>query len=115
MIARFASRLTGIKENSKFQKNGEKNEQAIGLKHVVDDAKQCRDVNVRLCLACFGRLLGGGVKPAATGMEHYDTRIGLSQVRSHGVVGNQPDVVMDSLSVHGLGLVHPKKCFQLLQ
>uniref|UniRef100_A0A6N2N915 galactinol--sucrose galactosyltransferase n=1 Tax=Salix viminalis TaxID=40686 RepID=A0A6N2N915_SALVM len=54
--AQFASRLTGIKENSKFQKNGEKNEQAIGLKHVVDDAKQCHDVC--LCLACFGWLLG---------------------------------------------------------
>jgi raffinose synthase len=41
---RFASRLTGIKENSKFQKNGEKNEQAVGLKLVVDNAKQQHNV-----------------------------------------------------------------------
>ncbi|GJZ03790.1 probable galactinol--sucrose galactosyltransferase 2 [Tanacetum coccineum] len=27
------------------------------------------------------------------------------------VKGNQPDIVMDSLSVHGLGLVHPRKVF----
>lgn len=41
---RFASRLTGIKENTKFQKNGENNELASGLKHVVDDAKQHHNV-----------------------------------------------------------------------
>ncbi|KAJ6341885.1 hypothetical protein OIU78_009934 [Salix suchowensis] len=64
MIARFASRLTGIKENSKFQKNGEKNEQAIGLKHVVDDAKQCRDVkSVYVWHALAG--YWGGVKPSS--------------------------------------------------
>lgn len=44
LSCRFASRLTGIKENSKFQKNGEKNEQATGLKHVVEDAKQLHNV-----------------------------------------------------------------------
>lgn len=32
-------------------------------------------------------------------------------VQSPGVLGNQPDIVMDSLGVHGLGLVHPKKVF----
>lgn len=52
----------------------------------------------------------GGVKPAAAGMEHYDTSLAYP-VQSPGVMGNQPDIVMDSLSVHGLGLVHPKKVF----
>ncbi|KAG6743850.1 hypothetical protein POTOM_052553 [Populus tomentosa] len=107
--AQFASRLTGIKENSKFQKNSEKNEQVIGLKHVVDDAKQCHNVKY---VYVWHALAGywGGVKPAAAGMEHYDTALAYP-VQSPGVVGNQPDVVMDSLSVHGLGLVHPKKVF----
>ncbi|KAJ4706423.1 Alkaline alpha-galactosidase seed imbibition protein [Melia azedarach] len=107
--AQFASRLTGIKENTKFQKNGENNEQASGLKHVVDDAKQHHNVKF---VYVWHALAGywGGVKPAAAGMEHYDTALAYP-VQSPGVMGNQPDVVMDSLSVHGLGLVHPKKVF----
>ncbi|XP_068340392.1 probable galactinol--sucrose galactosyltransferase 2 [Pyrus communis] len=43
-------------------------------------------------------------------MEHYDTALAYP-VTCPGVEGNQPDIVMDSLSVHGLGLVHPKKVF----
>ena len=41
---RFASRLSGIKENQKFQKNGKNNVQVPGLKVVVDDAKQQHNV-----------------------------------------------------------------------
>ncbi|KAG6769209.1 hypothetical protein POTOM_024826 [Populus tomentosa] len=125
--AQFASRLTGIKENSKFQKNGEKNEQAVGLKLVVDNAKQQHNVKEGLSMIPFSdREIGimhtyvyawhalagywGGVKPAAAGMEHYDTALAYP-VQSPGVLGNQPDIVMDSLAVHGLGLVHPKKVF----
>lgn len=52
----------------------------------------------------------GGVKPAAEGMEHYETALAYP-VQSPGVLGNQPDIVIDSLSVHGLGLVHPRKVF----
>ncbi|XP_056158815.1 probable galactinol--sucrose galactosyltransferase 2 [Syzygium oleosum] len=107
--AQFASRLTGIKENSKFQKNGQNNEPVSGLKHVVDEAKQHRNVKF---VYVWHALAGywGGVKPAAAGMEHYDTALAYP-VQSPGVLGNQPDIVMDSLSVHGLGLVHPKKVF----
>ncbi|KAM1768248.1 hypothetical protein ACFX12_046245 [Malus domestica] len=43
-------------------------------------------------------------------MEHYDTALAYP-VTSPGVEGNQPDIVMDSLTAHGLGLVHPKKIF----
>ncbi|XP_059668423.1 probable galactinol--sucrose galactosyltransferase 2 [Cornus florida] len=107
--AQFANRLTGIKENAKFQKNGENNDKAPGLKHVVDEAKQHHNVkNVYVWHALAG--YWGGVKPAATGMEHYDTALAYP-VQSPGVLGNQPDIVMDSLAVHGLGLVHPKKVF----
>lgn len=106
--AQFASRLTGIKENAKFQKNGS-NDQLPGLKHVVDDAKKEHKVKF---VYVWHALAGywGGVKPAATGMEHYDTALAYP-VSSPGVIGNQPDIVMDSLAVHGLGLVHPKKVF----
>ncbi|KAI4385175.1 hypothetical protein MLD38_003230 [Melastoma candidum] len=107
--AQFASRLTGIKENSKFKKNQQSNEQVSGLKQVVDDAKQRHGVKF---VYVWHALAGywGGVKPAVAGMEHYETALAYP-VQSPGVLGNQPDIVMDSLSVHGLGLVHPKKVF----
>ncbi|TKY53338.1 galactinol--sucrose galactosyltransferase 2 [Spatholobus suberectus] len=104
--AQFATRLTGIKENTEFQKS---NNTISGLKHVVDEAKQRRNVKY---VYVWHALAGywGGVKPAASGMEHYDTALAYP-VQSPGILGNQPDIVMDSLSVHGLGLVHPKKVF----
>ncbi|XP_027366335.1 probable galactinol--sucrose galactosyltransferase 2 [Abrus precatorius] len=107
--AQFATRLTGIKENAKFQKNEQSNGTISGLKHVVDEAKQHHNVKY---VYVWHALAGywGGVKPAASGMEHYDTALAYP-VQSPGVLGNQPDLVMDSLSVHGLGLVHPKKVF----
>lgn len=43
-ILRFANRLTGIKENAKFKKNGKIEEQDSGLKHVVKDAKEQHNV-----------------------------------------------------------------------
>ncbi|XP_020211843.1 probable galactinol--sucrose galactosyltransferase 2 [Cajanus cajan] len=107
--AQFATRLIGIKENTKFQKKSQSSEQESGLKHLVDGAKQHHNVkNVYVWHALAG--YWGGVKPAATGMEHYDTSLAYP-VQSPGVLGNQPDIVMDSLAVHGLGLVHPKKVF----
>ncbi|KAI3959708.1 hypothetical protein MKW98_018808 [Papaver atlanticum] len=107
--AQFASRLTGIKENTKFQKSGKDKDQAPGLQHVVTEAKQHHNVKF---VYVWHALAGywGGVKPAAAGMEHYDTALAYP-VQSPGVLGNQPDIVMDSLGVHGLGLVHPKKVF----
>ncbi|PIN06744.1 Galactinol--sucrose galactosyltransferase [Handroanthus impetiginosus] len=107
--AQFANRLTGIKENAKFQKNGNTGEQESGLKQVVSDAKQRHNVKY---VYVWHALAGywGGVQPAGPGMEHYDTALAYP-VQSPGVLGNQPDIVMDSLAVHGLGLVHPKKVF----
>ncbi|XP_073306209.1 probable galactinol--sucrose galactosyltransferase 2 [Primulina huaijiensis] len=107
--AQFASRLTGIKENTKFQKNGKNNETEPGLKVVVRDAKKHHNIkHVYVWHALAG--YWGGVQPAGPGMEHYDTALAYP-VQSPGVLGNQPDLVMDSLAVHGLGLVHPKKVF----
>ncbi|KAM1866247.1 hypothetical protein ACFX13_009123 [Malus domestica] len=95
--AQFASRLTGIKENEKFQKNDHNSEQVSGLKHVVDVAKQHH--NLVTGVEWNQRLLA------------WNTMTLLWPVTCPGVEGNQPDIVMDSLSVHGLGLVHPKKVF----
>ncbi|CAL4945019.1 unnamed protein product [Urochloa decumbens] len=118
--AQFASRLTGIKENAKFQnKNNSENEQYTtnkeqsqsqrtpGLKLLVEKAK--RDHGVKYVYV-WHAMAGywGGVKPAAEGMEHYESALAYP-VQSPGVMGNQPDIVMDSLSVLGLGLVHPRR------
>lgn len=99
--AQFANRLTGIKENKKFQTKG--------LKHVVEEAKKQNSVKY---VYVWHALAGywGGVHPAGPGLEHYDTALAYP-IQSPGVMGNQPDIVMDSLAVHGLGLVHPKKVF----
>ncbi|KAK6127356.1 hypothetical protein DH2020_038899 [Rehmannia glutinosa] len=107
--AQFANRLTGIKENAKFQKNDKTDEQESGLKQVVKKAKQQNNVKY---VYVWHALAGywGGVHPSGPGMEHYDTSLAYP-VQSPGVLGNQPDIVMDSLAVHGLGLVHPKKVF----
>ncbi|XP_042053816.1 probable galactinol--sucrose galactosyltransferase 2 [Salvia splendens] len=107
--AQFANRLTGIKENAKFQKNGKTEEHDSGLKHVVQDAKEQHNVKF---VYVWHALAGywGGVQPAGPGLEHYDTALAYP-VQSPGVMGNQPDIVMDSLAVHGLGLVPPKKVF----
>ncbi|KAI5397081.1 U4/U6-U5 snRNP complex subunit lsm8 [Lathyrus oleraceus] len=103
--AQFATRLTGIKENTKFQKNGGGN----GLEHVVDQTKQLHNMKY---VYVWHALAGywGGVKPTTIGMEHFNTVVAYP-IHSPGVLGNQPDAVMDSLTVHGLGLVHPKKVF----
>ncbi|XP_057770328.1 probable galactinol--sucrose galactosyltransferase 2 [Salvia miltiorrhiza] len=107
--AQFANRLTGIKENEKFKKNGQTDEQESGLKQVVKTSKQQHNVKY---VYVWHALAGywGGVQPSGSGMEHYETALAYP-VQSPGVLGNQPDIVMDSLAVHGLGLVHPKKVF----
>ncbi|CAN6280870.1 unnamed protein product [Urochloa humidicola] len=121
--AQFASRLTGIKENAKFQNKKNKDDddkqdatnkeqsqsQTPGLKLLVEEAK--RDHGVK-CVYVWHAMAGywGGVKPAAEGMEHYESALAYP-VQSPGVMGNQPDIVMDSLSVLGLGLVHPRRVY----
>ncbi|KAF0907097.1 hypothetical protein E2562_014698 [Oryza meyeriana var. granulata] len=107
--AQFASRLTGIKENVKFQNKKEErggDGETPGLKLLVEEVKEehgVRQVYVWHAMAGYW----GGVTPA---MERYEAAVAYP-VQSPGVTGNQPDIVMDSLSVLGLGLVHPRKVF----
>lgn len=108
--AQFASRLTGIKENTKFQDKGNDGEETPGLKKLVDETKEEHGVkSVYVWHAMAG--YWGGVKPTAAGMEHYEPALAYP-VQSPGVTGNQPDIVMDSLSVLGLGLVHPRRVYE---
>ncbi|PUZ69189.1 hypothetical protein GQ55_2G089200 [Panicum hallii var. hallii] len=113
--AQFASRLTGIKENTKFQAkpatdggDGDGEPAPGGLKQLVRETKDAHGVKqVYVWHAMAG--YWGGVAPApGTGMERYEPALAYP-VQSPGVTGNQPDIVMDSLSVLGLGLVPPRR------
>lgn len=53
----------------------------------------------------------GGVQPSAAGLEQYDSTLAYP-VQSQAMLGNEHDMVLDSLKVFGLGLVHPKKVFK---
>ncbi|KAH9324700.1 hypothetical protein KI387_004878, partial [Taxus chinensis] len=112
--ANFADRLTNIKENYKFQKDGKIDERqddpALGLRHIVLEAKASHNLKyVYVWHAITG--YWGGVKHDVAGMEHYSPKLSFP-VQSYGVSQNQPDDALDSIQVNGLGLVHPKKVFQ---
>jgi raffinose synthase len=50
----------------------------------------------------------GGVKLTAEGMEHYKSAL-VYPVQSPGVMGNQPDIVVDSLFVLGLDWLQQRR------
>lgn len=111
--ANFANRLTHIKENHKFQKDGKdgyrQEDPALGLRHIVTEAKKNHNLKY---VYVWHALTGywGGVKPGASGMEHYESKLSFP-VQSPGVLKHQPDEALDSIRINGLGLVHPKKVF----
>jgi raffinose synthase len=107
----YASRLTHIKENHKFQKDGVAGswpeDQSLGLQHIVLDAKanfNLKYVYVWHALAGYW----GGVQPDGANTKQYNSSL-VYPVHSLGVLDNQPDMSVDSLTVNGLGLVNPKQ------
>ncbi|KAK8459135.1 hypothetical protein SEVIR_2G084500v4 [Setaria viridis] len=113
--AQFASRLTGIKENTKFQAksnddsgDGEPAAASGGLKQLVREAKDANGVKQVYVWHAMAGYWGGVAPSPGTGMERYEPSLAYP-VQSPGVTANQPDIVMDSLSVLGLGLVHPRR------
>jgi hypothetical protein len=105
IASRFASRLTGIKENTKFQT---KTEGDGGLKRLVAETKDVHGVKQVYVWHAMAGYWGGVTPSSGTAMERYEPALAYP-VQSPGVTGNQPDIVMDSLSVLGLGLVHPRR------
>lgn len=109
----YASRLTHIRENHKFQKDGVPGlwpeDQSLGLQHTVLDAKtnfNLKYVYVWHALAGYW----GGVQPGGLNTKNYNSSL-VYPVHSPGVLDNQPDMSVDSLTVNGLGLVNPKEFF----
>ncbi|KAI5432687.1 probable galactinol--sucrose galactosyltransferase 1 isoform X1 [Lathyrus oleraceus] len=111
--ANFANRLTHIKENHKFQKDGKEGQRiedpAMGLHHITNEIKKDHAVKqVYMWHAITG--YWGGVKPGISGMEHYESKITFP-ISSPGVKSNQPDEALDTMAVNGLGLVNPEKVY----
>ncbi|KAF7806428.1 putative galactinol--sucrose galactosyltransferase 6 [Senna tora] len=100
-------RLTGIKENAKFQK---KEDPKSGIKDIVRIAKERQGLKyVYVWHAITG--YWGGVRPGVKEMEEYGSEMKYPNV-SKGVVENEPTWRTDVMAVKGLGLVNPKKVFK---
>nr|GMD57930.1 probable galactinol--sucrose galactosyltransferase 1 [Ipomoea batatas] len=111
--ANFANRLTHIKENHKFQKDGKEGHRvedpAMGLKHFISEIKDQHDLKY----VCVWHALAGywgGVKPGIAGMEHYESKLAYP-VSSPGVQSQEPDGSLDCMTKNGLGLVNPEKVY----
>ncbi|KAL5786379.1 hypothetical protein ACOSQ2_008771 [Xanthoceras sorbifolium] len=100
-------RLTGIKENEKFQN---KDEPKLGIKNIVDIAKKKHGLKyVYVWHAITG--YWGGVRPGVKEMEEYGSLMKYPTV-SKGVVENEPTWKTDVMAVQGLGLVNPKNVYK---
>ncbi|KAK1362416.1 Galactinol--sucrose galactosyltransferase [Heracleum sosnowskyi] len=111
--ANFANRLTNIKENHKFQKDGKEGyrveDPAKGLRHIVSYIKEQHAVKyVFMWHAITG--YWGGVKPGVAEMEHYESKLAFP-VSSPGVESNEPCGALTCMTKNGLGLVNPDKVF----
>ncbi|XP_022857614.1 probable galactinol--sucrose galactosyltransferase 1 [Olea europaea var. sylvestris] len=111
--ANFANRLTNIKENHKFQKDGQEGHRvedpAMGIQHIVNKIKDEHSVKY---VYVWHALTGywGGVRPGGDGLEHYDSKLAYP-ISSPGVQSNEPCDALNSITKNGLGLVNPEKVF----
>ncbi|KAJ8562318.1 hypothetical protein K7X08_011609 [Anisodus acutangulus] len=100
-------RLTGIKENEKFQKN---EDPTVGIKNIVNIAKEKYGLNyVYVWHAITG--YWGGVRAGVEGMEEYGPVMKYPDI-TKGVMENEPGWKTDAIAVQGLGLVNPKSAYK---
>lgn len=100
-------RLTGIKENSKFQT---RDDPTVGIKNIVNIAKEKYGLKyVYVWHAITG--YWGGVRPGEKETEQYESSMKYPKV-SKGVVENDPTWKTDVMAVQGLGLVNPVNVYR---
>ncbi|XP_073278885.1 probable galactinol--sucrose galactosyltransferase 6 isoform X2 [Primulina huaijiensis] len=100
-------RLTGIKENAKFQ---DKKDSTTGIKSIANIAKEKHGLKyVYVWHAITG--YWGGVRPGVKEMEQYGSAMQYPAV-SKGVMANEPGWKTDVLALQGLGLVNPKNVYK---
>ncbi|KAK4420174.1 putative galactinol--sucrose galactosyltransferase 6 [Sesamum alatum] len=98
-------RLTGIKENTKFQKDP-----SVGIKNIVNIAKEKHGLKyVYVWHAITG--YWGGVKPGFKEMEEYESAMQYPKL-CKGVMENEPGWKTDAIALQGLGLVNPKNVYK---
>ncbi|KAL2465538.1 putative galactinol--sucrose galactosyltransferase 6 [Abeliophyllum distichum] len=96
-------RLTGIKENPKFQN---KNDPTQGIKNIVNIAKHKHGLKyVYVWHAITG--YWGGVRPGVKEMEDYGSKMQYPKL-CKGVLENEPVWKTDAIAMQGLGLMNPK-------
>lgn len=100
-------RLTGIKENEKFQK---KEDPSVGIKNIVNIAKEKHGLKyVYVWHAITG--YWGGVRPGVKEMEEYESAMQYPKL-SKGVLENEPGWKTDAIALQGLGLVNPRNVYK---
>ncbi|KAL2482581.1 putative galactinol--sucrose galactosyltransferase 2 [Forsythia ovata] len=104
----FATRLTDIKENSKF-KGSESDSSSTNLKEFIHTIKENYDLKyVYMWHALAG--YWGGVCPSSEAVKKYNPKLAYP-VQSPGNIGNIRDIAMDSLEKYGVGVVDPQKVY----
>jgi raffinose synthase len=100
-------RLTGIRENSKFQGH---DDPAAGIRTVVRAAKEEYGLKyVFVWHAITG--YWGGVRPGAAGTEQYLSSMQFPKI-SPGVAENDPGMKTDWITAQGVGLMHPRAVYR---
>ncbi|KAJ4792602.1 Raffinose synthase family protein [Rhynchospora pubera] len=100
-------RLTGIKENNKFQVKGD---QQVGIENIVKKAKEKYGLKyVYVWHAITG--YWGGVRPGVVEMESYGSQMQYPKI-SPGISKNDTAMETDMLTLQGLGLVNPKSVYK---
>ncbi|KAG1363220.1 putative galactinol--sucrose galactosyltransferase 6 [Cocos nucifera] len=100
-------RLTGIKENKKFQS---KEDPAAGIETIVQVAKNNYGLKyVYVWQAITG--YWGGVHPGVEGMEEHGSKMQHPKI-SPRVAENEPWLMTDAITLQGLGLVNPRRAYK---
>eukprot|EP00897_Mesotaenium_endlicherianum_P005867 jgi/Mesen1/5308/ME000264S04334 len=116
----YASRLTNIKENHKFKKTMKERPAVDPLHGAVPDigklaevVKEAKDDHDLKYVYVWHALMGywGGVSHTNMDTKHYNSAIAFP-VHAPGVLGNQPEMAEDSLTVNGVGVLRPESIFR---
>ncbi|XP_011072000.1 probable galactinol--sucrose galactosyltransferase 2 [Sesamum indicum] len=104
----FATRLSDIKENSKF-KVSESGGSSTNLKELIHYIKE----NYGLKYVYMWHALAGywgGVLTSSEALKKYNPKL-AHPVQSPGKLGNIRDIAMDSLEKYGVGVIDPQKVY----
>lgn len=111
IVNQFAQRLTDIKENVKFQQVGNNVEDfGVDLGHVVGTMKKAHNLKY---IYVWHALMGywGGVRPGEGSMDKYESSL-IYPSLPVGILEQMPDMASDTLTINGLGVVHPDKVME---